>query len=87
MSLHFHPSQIHEIVIGLFSLTIGNFLSAVVACWILNGGYTTMYYGMGDRGYLWFFLQWPVIFIYQVQRTYTRSRSRSSEFGTVQRGK
>ena len=53
-------------VIGLFSLTIGNVLSAAVACWILNGGYTTMYYGMGDKGYLWWFLQWPVIFIYQV---------------------
>ena len=53
-------------VIGLFSLTIGNVLSALVACWILNGGYTTMYYGMGDKGYLWWFLQWPVIFIYQV---------------------
>ena len=56
-------------VIGLFSLTIGNVLSAAVACWILNGGYTTMYYGMGDKGYLWWFLQWPVIFIYQVQPT------------------
>lgn len=54
-------------VIGLFSLTIGNVLSALVACWILNGGYTTMYYGMGDKGYLWWFLQWPVIFVSQVQ--------------------
>ena len=57
--------KIHEIVIGLFSLTIGNFLSAALACWIQNGGYSTMYYGMGDKGYLWWFLQWPVIFIYQ----------------------
>jgi len=66
--------EIHEIVIGLFSLTIGNFLSAALACWIQNGGYSTMYYGMGDKGYLWWFLQWPVIFIYQDYVTYWMHR-------------
>jgi len=66
--------EIHEMAIGLFSLTIGNVISALVACWILNGGYTTMYYGMGDKGYLWWFLQWPVIFIYQDYVTYWMHR-------------
>ena len=56
----------HEIVVGAFSLTIGSFISACMACWVVNDGWSTIYYNVAEYGYLWFILQFPAIFILQV---------------------
>lgn len=56
----------HEIIVGSITLFFNTAFSAVLACYIANGGYSTVYYHISDYGWLWFFLQWPVIFIYQV---------------------
>ena len=58
--------ELHEMVVGAFSLAIGSFISASMACWVMNDGYSKIYFDPAEHGYAWFFLQFPVIFIWQV---------------------
>ena len=37
-------AELHEMVVGWFSLTLGSVLSAALATWIVNGGYTSLYF-------------------------------------------
>merc|ERR1711970_1147593 len=55
--------EIHEIIVGWFSLTIGSVLSAGLATWVINGGYTSLYYDFGRHGVLWTILELPVVFV------------------------
>merc|ERR1712012_1353937 len=55
--------EIHEIVVGWFSLTLGSVLSAGLATWIFNGGYTSLYFEFGKHGVLWTLLEFPLVFI------------------------
>ncbi|KAF0304164.1 Delta(7)-sterol 5(6)-desaturase erg31 [Amphibalanus amphitrite] len=64
----------HEIKIGSISLFIGNTLSAALVIWILNDGYSTVYYNISDYGWTWFLLSWPLIFCYQDYLTYLTHR-------------
>ncbi|EEZ98257.2 uncharacterized protein LOC103315179 [Tribolium castaneum] len=64
----------HEIILGSLTLFLNASTSALLACYIANGGYSTVYYNVADYGWLWFFLQWPVIFIYQDYVTYWMHR-------------
>ena len=40
--------EIHEILVGWFSVTLGSALSAALASWVVNGGQTTLYYDFGE---------------------------------------
>ena len=40
--------EIHEILVGWFSVTLGSALSAALATWVVNGGHTTLYYQVWD---------------------------------------
>jgi len=62
--------EIHEIIVGWFSLTIGSVLSACLATWVINGGYTTIYYEFGKYGYIWAVLELPVVFLLTDYITY-----------------
>ncbi|XP_044258866.1 delta(7)-sterol 5(6)-desaturase erg31-like isoform X2 [Tribolium madens] len=64
----------HEIILGSLTLFLNASTSGLLACYIANGGYSTVYYNVADYGWLWFFLQWPVIFIYQDYITYWMHR-------------
>eukprot|EP00091_Calanus_sinicus_P021206 TRINITY_DN6170_c0_g1_i1.p1 TRINITY_DN6170_c0_g1~~TRINITY_DN6170_c0_g1_i1.p1 ORF type:complete len:380 (+),score=74.40 TRINITY_DN6170_c0_g1_i1:118-1257(+) len=55
--------EIHEIIVGWFSLTIGSALSAALATWVMNGGYTSIYYDFGKHGLLWSLLELPIVFV------------------------
>jgi len=55
--------EIHEMVVGWFSLTLGSVLSAGLATWIFNGGYTSLYFEFGKHGILWSLLEFPLVFI------------------------
>ena len=55
--------EVHEIIVGLFSLTLGSALSAALATWVMNGGYTTIYYNCGEHGLLWSLLELPIVFV------------------------
>merc|ERR1712241_763033 len=54
--------EIHEIAVGAFSLALGSFISAAMACWVLNDGYSKIYFDHTEHGYLWLVLQTPLIF-------------------------
>ena len=58
--------EIHEMVVGWFSLSIGSLISSALACWVMNGGWSTLYFDPAEHGYVWLVLQIPVIFIWQV---------------------
>ncbi|KAI4459767.1 sterol desaturase [Holotrichia oblita] len=62
----------HEIIFGSLTLLLNSTTTAMVACYISNGGYSTIYYNISDYPTWWFFLQFVVIFIYQLHGTYRR---------------
>lgn len=66
--------ELDEIKYGCRSLLVTNTWSALIACYIRNGGYSTVYYDVDTYGWLWFFLQWPAIFLYQDYITYWMHR-------------
>jgi len=66
--------ELHEIVVGAFSLTIGTVYSALMACWVINDGWSTVYFDPKEYGYLWLVLQVPIIFVYQDYLTYWAHR-------------
>lgn len=73
---HWLPAnlEIHEIVVGAFSLAIGSFLSSILACWIINDGWSTVYFDPKEYGYAWLLIQVPFIFIWQDYITYWTHR-------------
>lgn len=56
----------HEIILGSFSLLLGSIVSGTLSCYIMNGGWTYIYYDFSQYGWIWAVLQWPAIFIWQV---------------------
>jgi lathosterol oxidase len=56
----------HEILYGSMSLITVNTVTSLFATYIKNGGWSTVYYRFDEYSWTWYFLQWPVIFIYQV---------------------
>jgi len=62
--------EIHEMVVGWFSLSIGSLISSALACWVMNGGWSTLYFDPAEHGYVWLVLQIPVIFIWQVRNPF-----------------
>ncbi|XP_060524449.1 lathosterol oxidase-like [Cylas formicarius] len=60
----------HEIILGSCTLFVNATTSALLACYISNGGYSQVYYKISDYGWLWFVLQFPIIFIYHDYTTY-----------------
>ncbi|XP_018578004.1 lathosterol oxidase-like [Anoplophora glabripennis] len=67
--------ETHEIILGSTTLFLNASMSAVLACHIANGGYSTVYYDIPQYGWMWFVLQFPVIFIYQDYCTYWLHRT------------
>jgi len=55
--------ELHEVVVGWFSLTLGSALSAGLATWVSNGGYTSLYYQPGQYGLVWALLELPLVFV------------------------
>lgn len=64
----------HEILLGSFSLLLGSTISAFIACYIMNGGQTTIYYDVHEYGWMWYFISWPFIFVWQDYLTYWHHR-------------
>ncbi|GJQ72876.1 hypothetical protein Trydic_g1524 [Trypoxylus dichotomus] len=60
----------HEIIFGSLTLFLNSTATAMIACYISNGGYSTIYYDLFEYPIWWFFLQFAVIFIYQDYVTY-----------------
>lgn len=61
--------ELKEILIGTMSLFIVSFFTGVIAWYAANDGKgLTVYFLPDDYGWLWFFLQIPIIFVYQVRQ-------------------
>ena len=58
--------EIHEVLVGWFSVTLGSALSAALATWVVNGGYTSLYYSPGQYGLVWALVEGPLVFIVTV---------------------
>lgn len=57
----------HEIITGSLSLAAVSILTGTITWYAANDGhYLTVYYRVEDYGWVWFFLQIPIVFIYQV---------------------
>lgn len=57
----------HEIAVGCVSLFCLSSVTGIVSWYSLNGGtLLTVYYRCNEYGWLWFFLQVPIVFMYQV---------------------
>ena len=59
--------ELHEMLVGWFSVTLGSALSAALATWVINGGYTSLYYPPGQYGLLWALVEGPLVFIVTVR--------------------
>jgi len=64
----------HEIMLGSFTLVLGSCIMAAVATYVKNGGWSTVYFGFADYGYIWLLVQIPVVYIYQDYITYWNHR-------------
>ncbi|GBP79318.1 Delta(7)-sterol 5(6)-desaturase erg32 [Eumeta japonica] len=64
----------HEIIIGSISLFFASSFSAFLACYFYNENPSTLYYQFDEYGWIWFFLQFPVMFVYMDYTTYIMHR-------------
>ncbi|XP_066262947.1 uncharacterized protein [Euwallacea similis] len=60
----------NEILWGATTLFLNASMSSILSCYIANGGYSTVYYTFNEYGWLWFILQFPLVFICQDYVTY-----------------
>jgi len=55
--------EMHEVFLGTVNMMAGAALFSVIACYIDNGGYTTLYYDPAEYGWAYFFFSMPLVFI------------------------
>ncbi|CAG9863741.1 unnamed protein product [Phyllotreta striolata] len=60
----------HEIILGSFTLLLNLTVSAILACYLGNGGWSMVYYKLDEYGWFWLFLQFPVVYIILDFETY-----------------
>ncbi|XP_013184546.1 lathosterol oxidase [Amyelois transitella] len=70
----------HEIMMSVIALFVTGTFSAFLATYIFNGNPSTVYYQFDEFGWWWFFLQFPVIFIYMDYVTYILHRMYHTPF-------
>jgi len=55
----------HEIMLGSLNMAIGGSISGVIACYVINGGPTTMYFSAGEHGWPYLIISTVLVFLYQ----------------------
>ncbi|VEN52283.1 unnamed protein product [Callosobruchus maculatus] len=60
----------HEILLGSCTLFCNASVSAIVSCYLANGGYSRVYYDVSEYGWPWLVFSTIVFFIYQDYATY-----------------
>lgn len=57
----------HEVIFGSLCLSVVSIVTGFISWYIANNGkYLKIYYQADEYGWIWFFLQVPVVFVYQV---------------------
>jgi lathosterol oxidase len=65
------PSQeANEILIGCFNAFTANCGSAILACYLYNGGETKLYFNISDYGWIYFVISFPLLFLYSEAVSY-----------------
>ena len=57
-------NEVHEIVVGTINMTTASIVSGFLACWVANGNYSSVYFRVGEYGYLYFALSIPLVFLW-----------------------
>ncbi|XP_050549078.1 uncharacterized protein LOC126910496 [Daktulosphaira vitifoliae] len=65
---------------GVVGLACTNIVSALFATNFTCGGYSTLYLEFNSYSWIWWILQWPIIFLYQDYTTYWIHRMYHSRF-------
>ncbi|XP_048728398.2 uncharacterized protein LOC125646238 [Ostrea edulis] len=60
----------HEILLGSLNMMIGSVASGVIACFIMNGGSSKMYYNVSERGWGYFIFSLVAFFVYNETMAY-----------------
>lgn len=60
----------HEILLGSMNMLIGSTASGVIACYIMNGGHSKMYYSVPERGWAYFLFSLVAFFVYNETMAY-----------------
>ena len=56
--------EIHEMVVGTINMMLASAMSGFLACWVVNGNYSTVYFRVDEFGYVYFFLSIVLVFLY-----------------------
>lgn len=57
-------NEIHEIVVGTINMCLASMVSGFLACWVVNGNYSTVYFRIDEYGYVYFVLSIVLVFLY-----------------------
>lgn len=57
----------HEVIFGSMCLFVVSAVTGILSWYVANNGkYVKVYYQADEYGWAWFFLQVPIVFVYQV---------------------
>ena len=57
-------NELHEMVVGTINMILASTMSGFLACWVVNGNYSTVYFRVNEYGYAYFFLSIVLVFLY-----------------------
>ena len=57
-------NELHEMVVGTINMILASTMSGFLACWVMNGNYSTVYFRVDEYGYAYFFLSFVLVFLY-----------------------
>ena len=57
-------NELHEMVVGTINMTLASIVSGFLACWVVNGNYSTVYFRVDEYGHTYFFLSIILVFVY-----------------------
>ena len=57
-------NELHEMVVGTINMILASTMSGFLACWVVNGNYSTVYFQVDEYGYTYFFFSIVLVFLY-----------------------
>ena len=57
-------NELHEMVVGTINMTLASLVSGFLACWVVNGNHSTVYFRVDEYGRTYFFLSIILVFLY-----------------------
>ena len=57
-------NELHEMVVGTVNMSLASMVSGLMACWVVNSNYSTVYFRVDEYGYVYFLLSFVLVFVY-----------------------